>query len=105
MQNTIIKGRDNPVVIEFSFDVPTDPSFGLSNFTDIHVFFGQETYTLLNDPDVVIVNSDTQLQLNLGGTSEIVPSYFTIVGFNNTYLDGYELTSKCQGNLGIPKLC
>lgn len=104
-QKFIIKGRDNPVVINFTFDVDGDPSFGLNGFTDIEVIFGSETYTLLLDPTVVVVNSDTQLQLNLGDTSEEFPSYFVITGINATYPDGYVLTSKCLGNLDIPCMC
>ena len=104
-QNIIIKGKDNPIVINFSFVVPTDPTFGLTGFDDIEVVFGAETYTLLLDPTIVVVVSDTQLQLNLGGTSEAFPSYFKITGFNGTYPNGYELTSKCQGNLDIACMC
>lgn len=104
-KSTIIKGKNNPLFIDFAFDVPTDPTFGLNGFTTVEVKFGSETYTNVVDPAVVVIVSDTRLQLNLGNTSEEFASYFTINGYNGTYPDGYQLTSKCMGNLEIPKMC
>lgn len=103
--DTIIKGKDNPILLTFTFKVPNNPSFGLTGFSDLEVKFGSETYTLLLNPTIVEVISDTQLQLNLGGTSETFSSYFVINGYNATYPDGYQLTSKCLANLTIPKMC
>lgn len=104
-QNIIVKGKDNPIIIDFTFNVPTDPSFGLTGFDYIEVKFGSETYTSTADPSVVVINSNTQLQLNLGGTAEVYPSYLVINGYNATYPLGYQLTSKCLGNLEIPCMC
>lgn len=104
-QDIIVKGRDNPVVIDFTFQVEGFPNFGLISFTDMEVIFGTETYTLLLDPTIVVVNSNTQLQLNLGDTAEEFPSYLVITGFNVDYPDGYVLTSKCLANLTIPRMC
>lgn len=104
-QDTVIKGKDNPLVINFTFSIPSDPTFGLDTFTEIDVNFGAEDYSLTADPTIVVVNSNTQLQLNLGDTAEPYPSYLTIVGTNATYPDGYELTSKCLGNQVLFKMC
>lgn len=104
-QDIIIKGKDNPLVINFTFNVPADPTFGLNGFDDIQVVFGTETYTLLLNPTIVVINSDTQLQLNLGSTAEAYPSYLVITGVNGTYPNGYCLTSKCLSNLNIPRMC
>lgn len=104
-QNIIVKNKGNPLVINFTFNVPTDPSFGLNGFDYIEVIFGSETYNSTTDPSVVIINSNTQLQLHLGGTSEAYSSYLVINGYNATYPLGYQLTSKCLSNLEIPRMC
>tara|TARA_R110002167_G_scaffold223999_1_gene429381 strand:- start:243 stop:563 length:321 start_codon:yes stop_codon:yes gene_type:complete len=104
-QNIIIKGKDNPLVIDFTFNVPVDPTFGLLGFDTLEVKFGEEVYTDQADPTVVQILSDTRLQINLGSTSEEFASYFVMTGYNATYPDGYQLTSKCLGNLEIPRMC
>ena len=107
--NVVIPDKANPIVINFTFSVPSDPSFGLSGFTEINVGWGGITYTLTGNPTVVVVNSDTQLQLNLGSvtTSGDIPTYLVIEGINGTYPVGneYVLTNKCLNNLGIPCIC
>lgn len=98
--DTIVKGSDNPVSI-------TIEGFDLTTATDIEVVFGVETYTLINNPTVINVISATQLDLNLGGTDEINPSFLDIKVFTETYPrpEGFTLTNKCLGNLKRPKLC
>lgn len=108
-QKTIYPNRDNPVAIEFSFNVPTDPSFGLNSFDEIFVVFREIEYSSVSDPTIVKVISNTELNLHLGTevTSGDVPTYFTIYGVNGTYPapEGYLLTNKCMGNLSAPCIC
>tara|TARA_R110000787_G_scaffold14073_2_gene43715 strand:+ start:40 stop:372 length:333 start_codon:yes stop_codon:yes gene_type:complete len=107
--NTVIPNKANPLIINFTFSVPSDPSFGLSGFTEINVSWAGTVYTLTGNPTIVVVNSDTQLQLNLGSvtTSADIPTYLVIEGINATYPvgDEYVLTNKCLNNLSIPCIC
>lgn len=98
--DTIVKGSDNPLNITVS-------GVNLLTQTDIEVIFGAETYTLLNNPDIVIRTSETVLSLNLGGTAETKSSHLIIKVFNtqNPRPEGYTITNKCLGNLPMPKLC
>ena len=109
LQNIIFPNRDNPVVINFTFNVPTDPTFGLNSFDEIFVQFAGEEYSSVSDPTIVVVSDNTTLELYLGTevTAETIPTYFTIWGTNATYPapEGYLLTNKCYGNLGAPCIC
>ena len=91
-QNVIYLGKDNPVIVEFSFtgDFATD---GLSNFTDIQVTIGDETYTLLINPSNIVVNSNTELRILIGDTTSLGEGAYSIkiVGVSATYDDGYVL--------------
>ena len=99
MQNVVYLGRDNPIIVNFTFtgDFAND---GLSNFTDIQVTIGDETYTLLVNPANVIVSSDTQLRILIGDTTSLSPGGYQIkiIGISAIYDDGYVLTG-C-GSLG-----
>ena len=79
----------------------------LQTLTDIEVVFGAEIYTLLIDPAVVVVASDTRLELYLQGTAETQSSHFNIRVFNAAHPRplGYAVTSACLGNLERPKIC
>ncbi|MFW0776343.1 MAG: hypothetical protein ACN2B6_01305 [Rickettsiales bacterium] len=91
-QNIVYLGRDNPIIIDFTFtgDFETD---GLSNFTDIQVFIGDETYTLLINPSNVIVSSNTQLRILIGDTTSLPSGNYEIkiLGISGVYDDGYVL--------------
>ncbi len=91
-QNIIYLGRDNPVIVEFSFtgDFAND---GLSNFTDIQVTISDETYTLLLNPTNIIVSSDTELRILIGDTTSLTAAAYPIkiVGVSPVYDDGYVL--------------
>jgi hypothetical protein len=93
MQNVVYLGKDNPVIIDFTFtgDFAVD---GLSNFTDIQVDIGGEQYTLILNPTNVIVSTDTQLRVLIGvDTALSVGAYsIKITGISATYDDGYVLT-------------
>tara|TARA_R110000851_G_scaffold295791_1_gene450783 strand:- start:78 stop:410 length:333 start_codon:yes stop_codon:yes gene_type:complete len=107
--DTVIPNKANPILINFTFDVPSDPSFGLNSFTEINVSWLGVTHTLTVDTTVVVVNSNTQLQLNLGSVTSAsdIPTYLVIEGINATYPVGNEfvLTNKCLSNLGVPCIC
>lgn len=108
-QNIIFPNRDNPIAIEFTFSVPTDPSFGLTGFDEVFVEFNTVTYSSITNPSIVKVVSNTLLEIYLGGevSSGDIPSYLTIYGVNATYPapEGYLLTNKCFGNLSAPHIC
>jgi hypothetical protein len=91
-QNTVFIGNDNPVIVNFSFtgDFSVD---GLSNFTDIQVGVGSESYTLLTNPSNVVVSSNTQLRIKIGDSTALGTGLYPlkIVGFSATYDDGYVL--------------
>ena len=93
MQNVIIKGKDNPVVLNFSF-TGDFASGGLSNFDDIEVYIGSESYTLVLDPQNVVVEADSQLRILIGDTTSLDAGFYEIkvVGINGVYNDGYVLT-------------
>ena len=93
-QNTIIKDRNNPVVIDFT-------GVDLSLFTDISVHFGADERTLQLNPTSVIVNSPTELELNFQDTTETNANYWCISGFDAVNTNGIELTSKSLRNLPI----
>ena len=92
-QNLAIANADNLVVLNFN------DAF-LSSATDIKVYFGGETYTKILNPLIVIVNSDTQLSLNLSGTSEVGKIFATIKRFDGASVNGSDITSRELGNLG-----
>ena len=95
-QNVIIRGRDNPVVISFSFNEGDFTDQGLNTFSEITVTLRDTTYSTLNDPDKVIIENNTDLKLILGTDSSLEKgSYLPIIlGYSNVYTQGYELTGK-----------
>lgn len=86
-QDIIIKGRDNPVVINFS-------GVDLQLFTDISVNFGADERTLLLNPSSIIVSSQTELELNFQDTLEVASNTWCITGFDAVNTNGVELSSK-----------
>ena len=96
-QNIIVKNKDNPVVINFT-------GVDLTQATEIEVLLDQDSWTLTGDPTRVIVNSATQLQLELGNTTSSGMEYLTITIFDSGNPNGYEATSGCIGNLEKAKI-
>lgn len=99
IQNTIIKGFDNPVIIDFVFydDMAEQ---GLLNFTEVKVVLGEEEYSSLDNNGSVSINSPTELVLDVGLLTNIQPSTLlstkrtlTIIGINDNYPNGYVLQS------------
>ena len=96
-QDTIIKGKLNPVVIIFDFS--NSDFSGLTAFTTITATFGADERNSVDDAASVVVVNDTELQLNFQDTSEINTRFWCIDG------DGYELLSKCVGNELSSPIC
>lgn len=98
--DTNIKGSGNAIVL-------TIHGFDLNTADDIELVYGSETYTLLNNPEVINVVSSEELSLSLGGTSETSSPFLVIKVFTGTYPrpEGFTLTNKCLGNLARPSIC
>ena len=97
-QNTIFKDKDAPVIIVFT-------GAKLTLFTDISASFGGDTRTLQANPLSVVVNSDTELELNFQDTTETESNYWCIFGTDVLNTQGIPLTSECQGNLPKSPIC
>jgi hypothetical protein len=92
MQNLAIPNADNLLVLTFA-------GAFLSTATDIKVVFGDETYTSLLNPTIVIINSDEQLSLNLSDTAEVGKIFVTIKRFDADSTYGTDITSRELANL------
>ena len=90
-QNLVIANKDNLVVYVFG-------GIDLTLATDIQVQFGAESYSLINDPLIVIVTSATELSLNLSATSEVGKVFSTVTYFDGASVLGTDITSRELGN-------
>ncbi len=102
LQNVIMKGRDNPVEISFSFYEGDFKERGLNTFSEVKVTLGSNTYSTVDNPDQVYIVNNTDLVLNIGSDPNLtVGTYLPeIIGISNVYTNGYELTGKCKPILG-----
>ena len=102
LQNVIMKGRDNPVEISFSFDEGDFKELGLNTFSEIKVTLGSNTYSTIDNPSQVFVSNNTDLTINVGADVALEKGSFLpeIVGYSNVYTQGYELSGKCKPILG-----
>jgi hypothetical protein len=100
-QNKVIKGLDNPVVMNFTF-TGDFAALGLNTFTSINLDLGDETYTTLLNPNNLFIVSNTELRLRIGDTTALVAGSYLpeIVGFSATYNDGYLISGSCNVVLG-----
>jgi hypothetical protein len=90
-QNLVIANKDNLVVYVFG-------GVDLTLATDIQVQFGSESYSLINDPLIVIVTSATELSLNLSATVEVGKVFSTVTYFDSASVLGTDITSRELGN-------
>ena len=90
-QNLVIANKDNLVVYVFR-------GIDLTSATDIQVQFGAESYTLVNDPLIVIVTSATELSLNLSATAEVGKVFSTVTYFDGASVLGTDITSRELAN-------
>jgi len=106
MQNEIYKGFDNPVVFTFAFTGEFAAN-GLSNFTDITLDIGGESYSTVTTPNQLFLNGNNELRLKIGDTTALIAGSYKpeIVGFSATYNDGYllngALNKKLSANIKI----
>jgi hypothetical protein len=100
-QDTIVKGFNNLVSMEFTF---TELA-GLLAFNDIQITIGDETYTTLLNPTQLIAVSQTLLTLDVGTTTSLaIGSYApTIKGVIGSKT--FEITGKCTPLLGAINVC
>lgn len=91
MQNLVIANKDNLVVYVFG-------GIDLTLATDIQVQFGDESYSLLLDPLIVIVTSATELSLNLSSTGEVGKVFSTVTYFDGASVLGTDITSRELSN-------
>lgn len=104
MQNRIIKGRDNPVTVIFSFSGEFAIQ-GLQGFTEIRVHIDNETYS--SNTDRVTVVNKNELRISIGDVTNVAKNRWMleIVGFNVTYDDGYLLSGACKPVLPAVEVC
>ncbi len=104
MLNKIIKGKDNKIIIEFTFydEFATN---GLNNFNRVDIAVGGESYSTQSGE--VAIESATELSLSIGTVTQLVEGYYdlTIVGINPTYPNGYVLNSECIRKLTPVFVC
>lgn len=89
--NLVIPNKDNKVVFVFG-------GIDLTSNTNIVVDFGSETYSIANDPAIVVVTSATELTLDLSGTSEVGKIFATVTFFDGSSVNGTDITSRELGN-------
>ena len=90
-QNLVIANKDNLVVYVFG-------GINLTSATNIQVQFGAESYSLANDPLIVIVTSATELSLNLSATAEVGKVFSTVTYFDGASVLGTDITSRELAN-------
>jgi len=90
-QNLVIANKDNLVTYVFG-------GIDLTLATDIQIQFGAESYSLQNDPLIVIVSSATELSLNLSATAEVGKVFSTVTYFDGASVNGTDITSQELGN-------
>lgn len=103
MKNKISPPADMPVIMTFTFDgeFATD---GLSNFDEIVLVIGGETYSTVSDPDELYHLNSSELTLSIGDSTSLEKGIYlpNIRGYNIKYNDGYILNSPCFNRLGNP---
>lgn len=90
--NKIYRGKDNPVIIDCTFDGEFAAD-GLSNFNRIQVDIGGESYNTADHPAAIFAQSNTQLRVKIGDLTQLAPGTYTMVitGFTAVeYDDGYQ---------------
>jgi hypothetical protein len=90
-QNLVIANKDNKVVFVFG-------GIDLTLATDILVQFGAESYTKLLNPSIVIVDSATELSLDLSATAEVGKVFATVTYKDGASVNGTDITSRELGN-------
>jgi hypothetical protein len=100
-QDTIVKGLNNLVSMEFTF---TELA-GLLAFNDIQITIGDETYTTLLNPTQLIAVSQTLLTLDVGTTTSLAINSYTPTIKGVIGAKTFEITGKCTPLLGAINVC
>ena len=90
-QNLVIANKDNKVVFVFG-------GIDLTLATDILVEFGAESYSKILDPLIVVVDSATELSLDLSATAEVGKVFATVTYKDGASVNGTDITSRELGN-------
>lgn len=96
MDKYVYLGRDNPIVLELDWNGDFG-GYGLNNFTDVVVTIGSETYSLLIDPDAIVIGGANTLMISIGNATSLNAGRYdlSIVGISPAYPNGYVLA--CDG--------
>jgi hypothetical protein len=91
--NLIIKGKDNPVIFILTFSDEFE-ELGLSNFSDLELIIGTETYSIVHTPNQLFLNGYKELRLKIGDITALNVGAYTVelIGYSEAYNDGYLLT-------------
>ena len=90
-QNLVIPNKDNKVTFVFG-------GVDLTLATNLIVNFGAETYTSALNPTIVVVDSATELSLDLSSTAELGKIFATITYFDGASVNGTDITSRELAN-------
>jgi hypothetical protein len=90
-QNLVIANKDNRVVFVFA-------GIDLTLATDILVEFGSESYSKLLNPLIVVIDSATELSLDLSATAEVGKVFATVTYKDSSSVNGTDITSRELGN-------
>lgn len=103
MQNIVVKGFDNEMVLKFTFTGDYS-SGGLNNFDSLEATIGGEVYSTTTTPDSIFIEDDTTLYISIGDSTQLDEGYYhlKLVGFSGTYDDGFVLA--CGGINGLPRI-
>lgn len=103
LQNIII--HDNAVVISITgLDSSNFPN-GLNDFDKITATYGSDERNTIDNPQSVVITSDTELNLFFGDTTETANLNWSIFGEKAAFPNKIQLTNACMGNLGRTKRC
>lgn len=91
--NTIIKSKNNPVIINIQ-------GVDLTAFLDIRAAFNNDVRLKSTHPASIVVKSPTQLYLYFNDTNETKQGFWTIDGIDAEHIEGRELVGPSMGKLG-----
>lgn len=91
-QNLVIPNKDNKVVLVFG-------GIDLTQSTNIIIEFGAETYSTALNPTLVIIESSTELSLDLSSTAEVGRVFAKVTYVDGGSVNGTDITSRELGNL------
>lgn len=101
LNNVIYKPRDNEVFIAFSFGGDFSVG-GLSNFSEITLTLGVESYSTISTPNQLFLKDDFTLALKIGDITTLDVGQYSpdIIGISPTYDDGYVLNCATSSKIG-----